>query len=89
MEKNELAASVLAAFGGADNLIKLRYCASRIRAELRDGSRLDRPGIEALDGVKALLEVETSSHTPEFQLVVGPGNARPLYQALIAVTGEK
>ncbi|MDT3250310.1 PTS transporter subunit EIIB [Serratia sp. root2] len=89
MEKHELAASVLAAFGGADNLIKLRYCASRIRAELRDAGRLDRPGIEALDGVKALLEVETPRRTPEFQLVVGPGNARPLYLALIAVTGEK
>ncbi|MGO4741880.1 PTS transporter subunit EIIB [Serratia quinivorans] len=89
METHQLAASVLAAFGGTENLVKLRYCASRIRAELRDGGRLDRSGIEGLPGVKALLEVETPRLTTEYQLVVGPGNARPLYQALIALSGEK
>jgi PTS system sucrose-specific IIC component len=89
MEKHPLAASVLAAFGGAENLTKLRYCASRIRAELRDSSGLKRQSMTQLPGVKALLEVETPQQTTEYQLVVGPGNARPLYQALIALSGEK
>jgi len=89
METHQLAASVLAAFGGAENLTKIRYCASRIRVELRDAGRLDRPGIEDLNGVKALLEVDTPRLTTEYQLVVGPGNARPLYQALVVLTGEK
>ncbi|CAI1546862.1 PTS transporter subunit EIIB [Serratia proteamaculans] len=89
MDTHQLAASLLAAFGGAENLVKLRYCASRIRAELHDGGRLDRQSIEGLPGVKALLEVETPQSTTEYQLVVGPGNAKPLYQALVALGGEK
>ncbi|CAI0899788.1 PTS system EIIBC component SA0186 [Serratia proteamaculans] len=89
METHQLAASLLAAFGGAENLVKLRYCASRIRAELHDDGRLDRQSIEGLPGVKALLEVETPQSNTEYQLVVGPGNAKPLYQALVALSGEK
>ncbi|SMB36107.1 PTS sugar transporter subunit IIB [Serratia proteamaculans] len=89
METHQLAASLLAAFGGEENLVKLRYCASRIRAELHDGGRLDRQSIDGLPDVKALLEVETPRSAIEYQLVVGPGNAKPLYQALVALSGEK
>ncbi|MGO2370288.1 MAG: PTS transporter subunit EIIB [Serratia sp. (in: enterobacteria)] len=89
MEKQQLAIAVLAALGGAENLTKLRYCASRVRAELCDSTSLERQSITQLPGVKALLEVETPQRTTEYQLVVGPGNARPLYQALVALSGEK
>ncbi|VVA46749.1 PTS system EIIBC component [Serratia ficaria] len=89
MEEQRQVARVLAAFGGADNLTRLRYCASRVRAELRDGGRLDRQEMARVGGIKAVLEVETPQRTTEYQLVVGPGNARPLYQALIALSGEK
>ena len=89
METHQLAASLLAAFGGAENLVKLRYCASRIRAELHDGGLLDRQSIDNLPGVKALLEVETPQSTTEYQLVGGPGNAKPLCETPFAVWGEK
>lgn len=89
MEKHQMATPLLTAFGGADNLVKLRYCASRIRVELHDARLLKRQDIEGLPGVKALLEVETPQLITEYQLVVGPGNAKPLYQALVALSGEK
>lgn len=43
METHQLAASVLAAFGGAENLTKIRYCASRIRVNCAmPGGWIDR-----------------------------------------------
>jgi len=88
MEKQALAAQVLAALGGAKNLSKLTYCASRIRVELVDSSRLDEQGLAPLGAIKAFLAVETARHTTEYHLVVGPGNSRSLYEALTQLTAQ-
>lgn len=89
MEYQRLATAVLAALGGADNLAALRYCASRVRLRLHDNGQLDRPTIEQQPAVRALLEVTVAPQLTEFQLVMGPGQSRPLYQALVELVGEK
>ncbi|MBU3892419.1 PTS transporter subunit EIIB [Serratia rubidaea] len=83
-----LADVLLTAFGGAQNVDRLRYCASRIRVSLKEDGRLNRDGIAGLEGIKALLEVPDTHGGVEYQLVVGPGNARPLYQALSESAGR-
>lgn len=89
MESQRLATAVLAALGGADNVAALRYCASRVRLKLHDNAQIDRQLIEQQPPVKALLEVTLAPQLTEFQLVMGPGQSRPLYQALIELVGEK
>ncbi|MBK0001947.1 PTS transporter subunit EIIB [Erwinia sp. S38] len=89
MENQRLATAVLAALGGADNVAALRYCASRVRLKLHDNTQIDRQLIEQQPPVRALLEVTLAPQLTEFQLVMGPGQARPLYQALIELVGEK
>lgn len=89
MENQRLATAVLAALGGADNLAALRYCASRVRLKLHDNTQIDRQLIEQQPPVRALLEVTIAQQLTEFQLVMGPGQSRPLYQALVELVGEK
>lgn len=89
VEKQQLAASVLKAVGGADNLVKMSYCASRIRVIIRDTACFDRHALEALEAIKSVLEVDTAQHSTEYHLVVGPGNTRSLYEALSALTQQK
>ena len=89
MENQRLATAVLAALGGADNVAALRYCASRVRLKLHDNTQIDRQLIEQQPPVRALLEVTLAPQLTEFQLGMGPGQARPLYQALIELVGEK
>jgi len=64
MEKQQLAALMLKAMGGAENLVKMSYCASRIRVKIRDTSRLDRRGLESLDDIKSVLDATRRSTTP-------------------------
>jgi len=85
MDKQQLAVLVLKAMGGAENLVKMSYCASRVRIKIRDTSRLDRRGLESLDDIKSVLDVDTAQHCTEYHLVVGPGNTRSLYGALTAL----
>ncbi len=89
MEHQRLATAVLAALGGADNLATLRYCASRVRIRLHDSAQLDRQLIEQQPSVRALLEVTVAPQLTELQLVMGPSQARPLYQALVELVGKK
>ncbi|MBP2156432.1 PTS transporter subunit EIIB [Erwinia rhapontici] len=89
MEKQQLAAGVLKALGGADNLIKLSYCASRIRVTIRNNACFDRHALETLDAIKSVLEVDTAQHSTEYHLVVGPGNSRSLYEALTGLTDHR
>lgn len=88
MEKQQLAACVLKALGGAGNLVKMSYCASRIRVRIRDTAAFDRQTLEGLDAIKSVLEVDTAQHSTEYHLVVGPGNTRSLYEALSALTDQ-
>ena len=89
MENQRLATAELAAHGGADNSAALRYCARRVRLEVHDNTQVERQLIEQQPPVRALLEVTLAPRLTEFQLVMGPGQARPLYQALIELVGEK
>ena len=57
METQQLAALVVHSIGGADNLTKMTYCASRIRMQVRDASLLDRQALEAPEAIRAVLEV--------------------------------
>lgn len=89
MEKQQLAGCILKALGGADNLVKLSYCASRIRVRIRDTGCFDRHALEGVDAIKSVLEVDTTQHSTEYHLVVGPGNTRSLYEALTALTHQQ
>ena len=44
---DERAAQILAAIGGADNIIEIEPCITRLRCELEDGSKVDEAALKA------------------------------------------
>jgi PTS system N-acetylglucosamine-specific IIB component len=63
---DERAAKILAAIGGAENVIEIEPCITRLRCELEDGSAVDEAALKALGahGVVRLGGV--------VQIIVGP-----------------
>ena len=86
MAMTQRAERLLRELGGADNLTQLSYCASRVRFQLRDESRLDKKGVAEVEGVNAVVSVDKQQAT-EYQLVIGPGKAKTLYQEMVAAGG--
>lgn len=82
MNQASIAAELLDAMGGADNLARLSYCATRLRADIFDETRFDKSRIERLAPIVAVIEGGVLGQHKAYQLVVGPDNAQSLYQAL-------
>ncbi|WP_158260047.1 PTS transporter subunit EIIB [Zobellella endophytica] len=83
MNQASIAAELLAALGGADNLVRLSCCATRLRVDLHDDTLLDRACLERLAPVVAVIEGSALGQHKAYQLVVAPGNAQSLYEALV------
>jgi PTS system N-acetylglucosamine-specific IIB component len=63
---DERAAKILAAIGGADNVVELEPCITRLRCELEDDSLVDERALKAL-GVHGVVRMGGA-----VQIVVGP-----------------
>jgi len=57
---------ILAALGGADNVIEIEGCITRLRCELEDGSLVDEPALKAAGAIGV---VKAGSVV---QVIVGP-----------------
>lgn len=63
---DERAAKILAAIGGADNVVEIEPCITRLRCELEDGSLVDEPALKAI-GAHGVVRAGTV-----VQIIVGP-----------------
>lgn len=63
---DERAAKILAAIGGADNVIEIEPCITRLRCELQDGSVVDEAALKAL-GAHGVIRLGGV-----VQIIVGP-----------------
>ncbi|PXY23654.1 PTS sugar transporter [Prauserella sp. PE36] len=59
-------AKILAALGGADNIIEIEGCITRLRCELEDGSLVDEPALKQA-GAHGVVKVGDV-----VQVIVGP-----------------
>ena len=81
MDYKKLAYDLLPLVGGAENISKLTHCATRLRFEFHDRSKVDEKAIEKTPGVISVVE-----KGGQFQVVVG--NDVPItYRALINEMG--
>ncbi len=71
-----LATDVLRGVGGQENVASVTHCATRLRFQLKDRSKADRPALESIPGVMAVMEAGG-----QFQVVVG-SQANSVYEAL-------
>lgn len=78
---NQIAKEVLEKIGGKENVISVFHCATRLRFELKDLSKIDEAGLKKIDGVLGIKKVGNT-----FQAIIGP-NVGAVYDYLCEISG--
>lgn len=77
MTNKELAKLIMDQVGGDANVGSAAHCMTRLRLKVKDDSKVNIEGLKDIDGVMGVVESDT------LQIVVGPGKAKKVYDALI------
>lgn len=81
MDIDKVSHQLLIELGGAQNVLKLNACMTRLRVGLRDLSLANVENIRQIEGVMGVVESDT------LQIVLGPGTAAEVRDALRALVG--
>lgn len=81
MKAKELAKRIFDLVGGANNIVSLVHCATRLRFKLHDQAKADKQAIEKLDGVISVIE-----SSGQFQVVID-NNVAYVYREFIEIAG--
>lgn len=81
MTNKELAQSILAEVGGAENVKSLTHCMTRLRFELNDYSKVDDKSISSLKGVQGVMKVGN-----QYQIIIGT-HVNKLYDEMNSLSG--
>ncbi|MFW5393798.1 beta-glucoside-specific PTS transporter subunit IIABC [Yersinia sp. 2544 StPb PI] len=82
MDYQQLGLKILALIGGKRNVSKLTHCATRLRFEFNDDTKVDAKQIEKLEGVISVVE-----RGGQFQIVVG-NNVQQTYRTILKEIGS-
>ena len=82
MDYAKVAQDILPLVGGKENITSAAHCATRLRLVLKDDSKIDKAGIDALDAVKGSFNTGG-----QFQLVIGQGAVNKVFEELTKLTG--
>lgn len=82
MDYKQLGLEILLQVGGKDNVSKLTHCATRLRMEFNDDSKVHAKAIESLPGVISVVE-----RGGQFQIVVG-NNVQQTFRAMQKEIGD-
>ncbi|HFI5323045.1 TPA: beta-glucoside-specific PTS transporter subunit IIABC [Serratia liquefaciens] len=82
MDYKQLGLEILLQVGGKDNVSKLTHCATRLRMEFNDDSKVQAKAIESLPGVISVVE-----RGGQFQIVVG-NNVQQTFRAMQKEFGD-
>ncbi|MDR2938786.1 MAG: PTS transporter subunit EIIC [Clostridiales bacterium] len=83
MDYKKLATEIIRLIGGQGNIKSYTNCMTRLRVSVKDKSKIDAGSIKALKGVIGIMDGEA------FQIIVGPGHAQRLKDAVEEITGIK
>lgn len=68
MEYTKQSKEILKCVGGKDNVVSLMHCATRLRFQLKDDTKVDTKALEELDVVKG-----TFNANNQYQIIIGSG----------------
>ncbi|PGY15933.1 sucrose-specific PTS transporter subunit IIBC [Bacillus sp. AFS031507] len=77
-EAKDIAQELLPLLGGKENIMNMTHCTTRLRFELQDESKVNKAGIDEMDGVHG-----TFSRMGLFQIILGPGIVNKVYRAIL------
>lgn len=72
-----IAKQVIEKLGGKDNINALAHCATRLRIVVKDENKIDKQGIENIDGVKGQFSV-----SGQYQIILGSGTVNKVHDEM-------
>ena len=78
----KIAEQVIEKLGGKNNIATAAHCATRLRIVLNDESKVDKEGIEAIEGVKGQFYV-----AGQYQIIFGSGTVNKVHEQLTKQLG--
>lgn len=78
----KIAQEVIEKLGGKENIANLAHCATRLRLTMADESKIDKKGIEDIEGVKG--QFSTSG---QYQIIFGSGTVNKVHAEMAKIMG--
>ena len=82
MNLPKIAEQVIEKLGGKNNIATAAHCATRLRIVLNDESKVNKEGIEAIEGVKGQFSV-----AGQYQIIFGSGTVNKVHEQLTKQLG--
>ena len=82
LDYRKAAQGVLDNIGGASNVASAAHCATRLRLVIRDNAKVNKEGVENVDGVKGCFEA-----SGQLQVIFGTGTVNKVFDEFIAISG--
>lgn len=83
MTNEEIAARLVDALGGTENILAATNCMTRLRAQIVDKNKINTAEIKKIEGVSGTYDADA-----EFQIILGPGKATSVTNAVNALLGR-
>ncbi|VEH80561.1 PTS system sucrose-specific transporter subunit IIBCA [Corynebacterium kutscheri] len=83
MQHKEVAARVLKAVGGEENIVAAAHCATRLRMVLKDSKDVDQAALDNDPDLKGTFETGGM-----YQIIVGPGDVNTVFAELDRMTAK-
>ena len=82
MDHKHAAEQVIAAVGGADNIVSAAHCATRLRLVIADDSKVDMAAVEDAEGAKGSFQA-----AGQLQIIFGTGTVNKVYDEFVKLSG--
>ncbi len=80
MDNRQIAAEVIEALGGRENVRSVARCATRLRVMVYDEGKIDKEKAEAIDKVKGAF-----FNSGQYQMIFGTGTVNNIYDEVVAL----
>ncbi|HEQ2486721.1 TPA: PTS beta-glucoside transporter subunit IIBCA [Streptococcus pyogenes] len=80
MDNRQIAAEVIEALGGRENVRSVAHCATRLRVMVYDEGKIDKEKAEAIDKVKGAF-----FNSGQYQMIFGTGTVNNVYDEVVAL----
>ncbi|HEQ8102287.1 TPA: PTS beta-glucoside transporter subunit IIBCA [Streptococcus pyogenes] len=80
MDNRQIAAEVIEALGGRENVRSIAHCATRLRVMVYDEGKIDKEKAEAIDKVKGAF-----FNSGQYQMIFGTGTVNNIYDEVVAL----
>ncbi|HEP1465787.1 TPA: sucrose-specific PTS transporter subunit IIBC [Streptococcus pyogenes] len=80
MDNRQIAAEVIEALGGRENVRSVAHCATRLRVMVYDEGKIDKEKAEAIDKVRGAF-----FNSGQYQMIFGTGTVNNIYDEVVAL----